>query len=118
MRSINRLLSIGYDCRLTIVKKIINRIIRIRYSCDIPCQAKIDKSVIFAHDALGVVIHQDAIIKENAAIGPGAIIIGKVTVGENAVVGSGAVVTKDVPPFAVVAGVPARILHYLNEKEQ
>ncbi len=41
-------------------------------------------------------------------IGHGAIIMPGVTVGDGAVVGSGAVVTKDVPPFAVVVGVPAR----------
>ncbi|MGA2545867.1 MAG: DapH/DapD/GlmU-related protein [Rectinemataceae bacterium] len=41
-------------------------------------------------------------------IGHGAIIMPGVTIGDGAVVGSGAVVTKDVAPFAVVAGVPAR----------
>ncbi len=41
-------------------------------------------------------------------IGHGAIIMPGVSVGDGAVVGSGAVVTKDVPPFAVVVGVPAR----------
>ena len=41
---------------------------------------------------------------------PDATILGGITVGENAMVGAGAVVTKDVPPGAVVAGNPARIL--------
>jgi phosphonate metabolism protein (transferase hexapeptide repeat family) len=41
-------------------------------------------------------------------IGHGAIVMPGVSVGDGAVVGSGAVVTKDVPPFAVVVGVPAR----------
>lgn len=43
-------------------------------------------------------------------IGAHATILPGVTIGEGAVVGAGAVVTKDVPPCAVVAGVPARIL--------
>jgi UDP-2-acetamido-3-amino-2,3-dideoxy-glucuronate N-acetyltransferase len=44
-----------------------------------------------------------------ASIGSGAVIMCGVTVGENASVGAGAVVTRDVPPGAVVTGVPARV---------
>jgi phosphonate metabolism protein (transferase hexapeptide repeat family) len=43
-------------------------------------------------------------------LGHGAIIMPGVKVGTGAVVGSGAIVTKDVPPFAIVVGVPARVL--------
>jgi len=46
-----------------------------------------------------------------ADIGVNAVILPGVTVGEGAIVGAGAVVTKDVAPYAVVAGVPARELH-------
>ncbi|MGD9782167.1 MAG: acyltransferase [Kiritimatiellia bacterium] len=49
-------------------------------------------------------------VKRGASIGSGATILCGVTIGENALVGAGAVVTKDVPPGAVVAGVPARLL--------
>lgn len=48
------------------------------------------------------------VIKDGASVLQGAIIIPGVTIGEYAVVGAGAVVTKDVLPFALVAGVPAR----------
>jgi UDP-3-O-[3-hydroxymyristoyl] glucosamine N-acyltransferase len=44
-----------------------------------------------------------------AHIAPGAIIRDGISVGEFALVGMGAVVTKDVPPFAIVQGVPARV---------
>lgn len=47
-------------------------------------------------------------IGDRAWIGPRTLILHGVTVGEGAVVAAGSVVTKDVPPFAIVAGVPAR----------
>lgn len=43
-------------------------------------------------------------------IGSGAILLPGITVGREAMVGAGAVVTKDVPPFAIVLGVPARVV--------
>jgi phosphonate metabolism protein (transferase hexapeptide repeat family) len=49
-----------------------------------------------------------SVIGNDTWIGHGAIIMPGITVGDGAVVGSGAVVTKDVDPYSVVAGVPAR----------
>ncbi|HEX2961275.1 MAG TPA: acyltransferase [Ignavibacteriales bacterium] len=56
----------------------------------------------------------ETFIKRRASIGSSATILCGVTIGENAVVGAGSVVTKDVPPNAVVAGVPARIIKVRN----
>jgi len=47
---------------------------------------------------------------KRASIGSGAVLLCGVTVGEGALVGAGSVVTRDVPPNAVVAGNPARII--------
>lgn len=58
------------------------------------------------------------IIKKNAWIGMNVTICPGVTIGEYAVVGAGAVVTKDVPDYAIVGGVPARVIRYLESAEQ
>ena len=50
------------------------------------------------------------LVKQGASIGSGATLLCGITIGENALVGAGSVVTKDVPPGAVVAGNPARII--------
>lgn len=50
------------------------------------------------------------VIKKNAWLGAGAMILPGVTVGENSIVSAGAIVTKDVPPNTVVAGVPAKMI--------
>ena len=49
-------------------------------------------------------------VKSRASIGSNATILCGITIGENALVGAGAVVTKDVPDYAIVAGVPARVI--------
>ena len=55
-------------------------------------------------------------IKRRASIGSNATILGGITVGESALVGAGAVVTKDVPDYAIVAGVPARVIGDVRER--
>jgi UDP-2-acetamido-3-amino-2,3-dideoxy-glucuronate N-acetyltransferase len=50
------------------------------------------------------------LVKCRASIGSNATILPGVTIGENAIVGAGAVVTHDVPDYATVVGVPARII--------
>ncbi len=57
------------------------------------------------------------VVKRGASIGSSATVLCGVTIGENAVVGAGSVVTKDVPPGAVVAGNPARILKKVKTPE-
>lgn len=54
-------------------------------------------------------------INDKAWIGFGATILKGVTIGEAAIVAAGAVVTKDVPPYTVVAGNPARVVRSLSE---
>ena len=55
------------------------------------------------------------VLKKGCSIGASGIILPGITIGEYSLVGAGSVVTKDVPPYAVVIGNPARIVGYLND---
>lgn len=57
------------------------------------------------------------LVKRGASIGSGAVIMCGVTIGEKALVGAGAVVTNDVPDYAIVVGVPARMVGDVRERE-
>lgn len=63
-----------------------------------------DKRFIYKHVHIG----------ENVWIGSRVIILPGIKIGEGAVIGAGAVVSKDIPPYAVVGGNPAKILKYRN----
>jgi acetyltransferase-like isoleucine patch superfamily enzyme len=54
-------------------------------------------------------------VKATASIGSHATILAGVIIGEGALIGAGAVVTQDVPPRAIVAGVPARVIGSVDE---
>jgi UDP-2-acetamido-3-amino-2,3-dideoxy-glucuronate N-acetyltransferase len=55
-------------------------------------------------------------IKKGASVGSSATILAGVTVGEGSIVGAGSVVTKDVPPWSIVAGNPAKVLRKIERK--
>lgn len=56
--------------------------------------------------------YERVVVGNDVWIGERALIKGGVTIGNGAVIGAGAIVTKDVPPYAIVGGVPARIIRY------
>ncbi len=61
------------------------------------------------HESLGIIIEDDV------WIGANAVVVDGVTVGRGAVIAAGAVVSKDVPPKAVVGGVPAKVLRFRGQ---
>ena len=71
----------------------------------------------FPFDTRGFELAGDTIIGDGCWIGSRAMIMQGVTLGEGAVVATGAVVTKDVPAYAVVGGVPAKIIKYRFPQE-
>jgi virginiamycin A acetyltransferase len=65
----------------------------------------------FSHDFKDDAVSKgDIIIDEDVWIGSNVVILSGVHVGRGAVVAAGAVVTKDVPPYAIVGGVPAKLI--------
>ena len=59
---------------------------------------------------------EPTLVKYGASIGSGATILSNVTVGERAIIGAGSLVTRDVPPKAIVAGNPAKMLRPLDSR--
>lgn len=58
--------------------------------------------------------HPATVVRQHASIGANATILPGITIGAHAMVGAGAVVTRNVPPYAVVVGNPARIVRYVE----
>jgi acetyltransferase-like isoleucine patch superfamily enzyme len=73
---------------------------------------QIDKPIAAQNIQLGGKV----VIEDNAWLGEGCVILPGVTVGKGAVIGSNAVVTKNVPPFSVAVGIPAKIVRQYSPK--
>ncbi len=59
-------------------------------------------------------LHQLPVIEDRCELGCGVVVLGPVTVGHDSVVGANAVVVKDVPPFSLAAGVPAKVIKTIS----
>lgn len=59
----------------------------------------------------------DIIVEDDVWIGYGSIILSGVRIGQGAVIGAGSIVTKDVPPYSIVCGNPAKVVKYRFNKD-
>ena len=73
---------------------------------------QISTSSLFYENPYDYLTIKDCLINHDVWIGANAIILRGVEIGIGAVIGAGAIVTKDVPNFSVVTGVPARVIKY------
>lgn len=55
-------------------------------------------------------------IENDIWVGSGVIVLPGVTIGEKSIIGAGAVVTRDIPPYSIAAGTPARVIESLGKK--
>lgn len=80
--------------------------------------AQVDHECIIndgVHIMPGAILNGCVKIEKYSTIGSGAIILPRVTIGEGAIVGAGSVVTKDVDPYTIVVGNPARFIRKVVE---
>ncbi|MHA1683454.1 MAG: gamma carbonic anhydrase family protein [Promethearchaeota archaeon] len=100
-------------CRVKIGKRC-----SIQENCVIHSEAgtelTIGDDVLIGH---GAVVHGPGDVGDNALIAIGAIKLQGRKIGEGALVGAGAVVTKDVPPFAKVMGMPAKVVGAVSREQ-
>ena len=62
----------------------------------------------------GATLGRSVIVEENCWLGINVVVAGNLTVGRCSIIAANAVVTKDVPPFSIMAGVPAKIIKMYN----
>jgi len=79
---------------------------------------RIGDNVTITHGVtIGHVLGKAPVLLNNIYVGPGACILGEITIGNNVVIGANAVVTKDIPDNAVVVGNPGKIISYKGSSE-
>lgn len=134
-----RLARFFYKIKLSVLSKIITGIIFIVYSSKISYKTIIGNGTFFVYGGLGVLINENSIIGENCSIGvnsmivgqgpyknapiignrvfigPGAVIQGPVKIDDNVIIAPNSVVNKSIPNGAIVAGIPAKIVGWVND---
>lgn len=139
---IHRLAHFLQGAGIPLLPRLLYAINRVLFSVALPPTVQVGRGVVLGYSGLGTVIHARArignrvqigtcvtiggrsghhqvpVIDDDVQIGSGAKILGPIRIGQGAIVGANAVVLRDVPPGAVVAGVPARVIRRRTHERQ
>lgn len=123
-----------YLHHIPLLPPLLQLMIFICYNCRLSYKGEIGKGTFLSHGGLGVTVSPKSTIGENCVLGyrcsiigqmpyirtpkidnyvyiaPGAVLQGPIVVEDHAVIGANCVVNKSVPAYAIVAGIPARII--------
>lgn len=110
---IGKFCSISDNCRIGMGSHTLNLL----STCSLFTEAVNGTQYKWVENDVNAVESKKVIIGNDVWIGYQSIILGGVKIGDGAVVGAGAVVVKDVPPYAVVGGVPAKVIKYRFSEE-
>lgn len=111
--------SINYDCHIASINKVVignNVLIGSKVFIADHFHGDTDPgSLAIAPNSRQLVSKGSVIIEDNVWIGEGVAIMPNTVIGHNSIIGANAVVTKDIPPFTVAAGIPAKPIRSLHE---
>ena len=105
---IGKYCSISDNCRIGMGSHTLNLL----STCPLFTEAVNGTQYKWVENDVNAAENKRVIIGNDVWIGYQSIILGGIKIGDGAVVGAGAVVVKDVPPYSVVGGVPAKVLKY------
>ena len=143
---IYRLANYLYKKKIPLLPKILQRLIYILYNAHVPCEAVIGRGTLLGYGGMGIVIHTNSrigdncmilqqvtigtavpffdmnnlhpvpTIEDNVYIASGAKILGGITIGKGSVIGANSVVTKDIPPYSLVLGIPGKVIRKIDNR--
>lgn len=94
------------------VDVIIGDYVNINLNCTIGHDTKIGD---YSNLSPGCNISGNVTIEEFCDLGTGAIVLPEITIGHHSVIGAGSVITKDIPPYSLAVGTPAKVIKTLKE---